>query len=195
MIRPVTHADAKGLAELLHTIEALSQIAKESVEETLARVQKHLARIISSDEHTLLVAEESSRIVGYINVHWHPTFLQADGEGYVSELFVRPEFRSRNIGTLLTEKIIEEGKARACARLCLLNMRNKPSYERAYYSKHGWQERPNAANFIYDLKGNTEGTLRSNFVLRYTHPRETKTISHKGLAFCGGANEKNTDDR
>jgi GNAT superfamily N-acetyltransferase len=79
--------------------------------------------------------------------------LHADGEGYVSELFIHPDFRSRSIGTSLTEKIIEEGRARGCTRLNLLNMRNKPSYKRSYYTKHGWQERPNAANFIYDLKG------------------------------------------
>lgn len=153
MIRTGTQGDARGLTELLHAIEDLSQVAKENVEETLARVHKHIERILSSNEHTLLVAEENGKIVGYINVHWHPTFLHADGEGYISELFIHPNFRSRNLGTLLTEKIIGEGKARGCARLCLLNMRNKPSYERGYYTNHGWAERPNAANFIYDLKG------------------------------------------
>lgn len=153
MIRVVTHNDAKSLAKLLHEIEGLSQIASESFEVTLARVQKHLERIISSNEHTLLVAEESSKVIGYINIHWHPVMLHADGEGYVSELFIHPDFRSRSIGTSLTEKIIEEGRARGYARLNLLNMRNKLSYKRSYYTKHGWQERPNAANFIYDLKG------------------------------------------
>jgi ribosomal protein S18 acetylase RimI-like enzyme len=154
MVRAGTPKDAEGLTKLLHSLEDLSQIGKEKFEETLTRVQKHLTRISSSSEHTLLIAEENNRIVGYINVHWHPTFLHADGEGYVSELFIHPEFRSRNLGTLLTQKIIEEGKARGCARLCLLNMRNKLSYERGYYTKHGWAERPNATNFIYDLKGN-----------------------------------------
>lgn len=152
MIRTGIIGDARGLTELLHNIEDLSQVAKETFEKTLARVQKHLLRLTQSEEHTLLVTEESSQIVGYISVHWHPTFLHANGEGYISELFIHPDFRSRNLGTHLTQKIIEEGKARGCARLCLLNMRNKPSYERGYYIKQGWAERPNAANFIYDLK-------------------------------------------
>lgn len=154
MIRAGTIHDAEGLTRLLHSIEDLTQIGKEDFEETLARVRKHLVRIVSSPEHTLLVAEEDGKIIGYINVHWHPMMLQADGEGYISELFIHLEFRSRGIGTLLTDKIIEEGRALGCARLCLLNMRNKPSYERGYYTKHGWAERPNAANFTYDLKGN-----------------------------------------
>jgi ribosomal protein S18 acetylase RimI-like enzyme len=154
MIRASTCDDAQALTELLHAIEDLSQMAKESFEATLARVQKHLERIVRSNEHTLLVAEENNKIVGYVNAHWQPTMLRADGEGYISELFIHPDFRSRNLGTLLTEKVIEEGKARGCARLSLLNMRHKPSYGRGYDTKRGWQERPNAANFIYDLKGN-----------------------------------------
>ncbi len=152
MIRAVCQTDAEGLTKLLHAIEGLTQIGKESFEATLARVKRHLERIVSGDEHTLLVAEENGQLNGYIHVHWQPMLLLADGEGYISELFVHPEFRSKGIGTRLTDKIIEEGRARGCARLCLLNMRNKPSYERSYYTKNGWAERPNAANFIYDLK-------------------------------------------
>lgn len=154
MIRLAIRDDARALTKLLHAIEDLSTVSKESFETTQTRVQKHLERIVSSNEHTLFVAEENQCVVGYINVHWHPTFLHADGEGYISELFIHPDFRSRNLGTLLIQKTIEEGKTRGCARLCLLNMRNKPSYERGYYTKHGWAERPNAANFIYDLKEN-----------------------------------------
>ncbi len=152
MIRAGIVKDAEGLTRLLHVIEDLSQIGRESFEATLARVQKHLERSVSSTEHTLFVAEDNNKIIGYINVHWHPMMLHADGEGYISELFIHPEFRSRGLGTALTSKIIEEGRARGCARLCLLNMRNKPSYERSYYTKQGWVERPSAVNFIYDLK-------------------------------------------
>ena len=71
------------------------------------------------------------------------------------ELFVHPEVRSKGLGTALLNCIIEEGKSRDCARLTLLNMRNKTSYERAYYAKRGWQERPDAVNFIYDLRSET----------------------------------------
>jgi GNAT superfamily N-acetyltransferase len=154
MIRAGTPSDARALTELLHAIEDLSTVSKESFETTQTRVCKHLERTASSIEHTLLVAEENNQIIGYINAHWHPMMLTADGEGYISELFIHPEFRSKGIGTLLTDRIIQEGRALGCARLCLLNMRHKPSYERGYYTKHGWVERPNAANFIYDLKGN-----------------------------------------
>ncbi len=152
MIRACQLEDARGLTSLLHTLENLSTIATESFEVTLARVKKQLAHIVKSAEHTLLVAVNSERLSAYINVHWHPTLLHADGEGFVSELFVHPEARGEGLGTSLLHSILEEGRVRGCARLSLLNMRNKSSYERAYYTKRGWQERPHAANFVLELK-------------------------------------------
>ena len=38
-------------------------------------------------------------------------------------------------------------------RLHLENFRTKASYERGYYAKHGFSERPVAASFILDLRG------------------------------------------
>ena len=152
MIRPCREDDAEGLSSLLHSLEDLSTIASESFEITLVRVKKQLAHIVKSAEHILLVATKEDEVVAYISAHWHPTLLHADGEGFISELFVHPEERSRGLGTSLLNCIIQEGKVRGCARLSLLNMRNKSSYERAYYTQRGWQERPNAANFVLELK-------------------------------------------
>jgi len=33
----------------------------------------------------------------------------------------------------------------------LVNMRHRESYERQFYSKQGWKERAEAANFVYPL--------------------------------------------
>ena len=137
---------------MLHGLGNLSTVASESFDSTFKRVKKQLAQVARSAEHTLLVAV-SGEIVAYVSVHWHPTLLHADGEGFISELFVHPERRGSGLGTALLRCIIEEGEARGCSRLSLLNMRSKPSYERAYYAKRGWQERPDAVNFVYDLKG------------------------------------------
>ena len=155
MIRPCQVEDTHALTSLLHALGDLSPIAKETFEVTLIRVEKQLAHIVDSAEHTLLVALESDKLVAYVSTHWQPTLLHERGEGFVSELFVHPEARSRGVGTALLNCITEEGQARGCARLSLLNMRNKPSYERAYYAKRGWQERPDAVNFILDLRSGT----------------------------------------
>ena len=152
MIRACQMEDVRGLTSLLRALKGLPTIAAEPLETTLARVRKQLAYIVKSAEHTLLVAVSGEKLIAYISAHWHPTLLHADGEGFISELFVHPEARSRGLGTALLNCIIQEGKGRGCARLSLLNMRNKTSYERSYYAKRGWQERPNAVNFIYDLK-------------------------------------------
>jgi hypothetical protein len=45
----------------------------------------------------------------------------------------------------------EEAKSRGCSRLSLLNMRDRESYQRAFYAKDGWEERTDAANFVFDL--------------------------------------------
>jgi len=36
----------------------------------------------------------------------------------------------------------------------LLNMRKRESYQRNFYQKHGWEERPDAANFVLQLDNN-----------------------------------------
>ena len=155
IIRAGTLEDAAGIARLLHKIEGLGTIGSEAFEMTLARVQTQLSKIFNSQAHTLLVSVKNNAVSAYISVHWHPTFLQADGEGFVSELFVIPEMRSQGIGTRLLEYIENEAKQRGCARLSLLNMKHKASYERRYYQNLGWTERPQAANLILDLKGDS----------------------------------------
>ncbi len=45
-----------------------------------------------------------------------------------------------------------EAARRGCWRLSLLNMRGRESYERAFYAKDGWQEREDAANFVYEVR-------------------------------------------
>jgi len=151
-IRACQEKDAPNLAALLHRLGGMSTIAAETPEVTQARIGKHLARIIASEEHTLLVAVDGETLAGYISVHWHPTFLQADGEGFISELFVHPDYRLKGLGSTLLDQVAGEGVARGCARLSLLNMKHKTSYERGFYQKRNWEERSNAANFTLNLK-------------------------------------------
>lgn len=150
-IRACQQTDAPALAALLHKLEGLSTIGAETLEVTQARIEKHLARIIASDEHTLLVAVEDENLTGYVSVHWHPTFLQADGEGFISELFVHPDYRMKGLGSRLVDQVKSEAVARGCSRLSLLNMKHKKSYERNFYGTRGWEERSYAANFVLNL--------------------------------------------
>ena len=91
------------------------------------------------------------KIVGYGSVHWLPYLFLQGPEGYVSELFVRESARGQGIGRELLRKIEAEARARGCVRLSLINLRNRESYMREFYVKSGWEERPEAANFIYRI--------------------------------------------
>ncbi len=150
VIRSVQVEDAQPLADLVRELGEFSSITKELPAVTLRRAQQHVAIITSSDRHTLLVAEDSGHIIGYCSVHWQP--MMSRHEGFISELFIKSSRRGEGIGTALLERVEEEARTRGCGRLHLENFRTKASYERSYYAKHGWQERPAAASFILDLR-------------------------------------------
>ncbi len=150
VIRPIQPGDAQSLADLVRELGEFSSVTKELPDVTLQRARQNIAIITSSDRHTLLVAENRGQIVGYCSTHWQP--MMSRHEGFISELFVASARRGEGIGTALLERIKEEAKMRGCGRLHLENFRTKASYERSYYAKHGWQERPAAASFILDLR-------------------------------------------
>ena len=70
---------------------------------------------------------------------------------YLSELFVLPAARGRGIGTELLEHVIAGAKTRKASRIMLNNNREKDSYERGFYLKHGFEERSTMANFSLKL--------------------------------------------
>jgi GNAT superfamily N-acetyltransferase len=72
-------------------------------------------------------------------------------ERYVSELFVREAARGQNVGRRLLNLVQTEARRRGCARLSLINLRNRESYQRQFYVKAGWKERSEAANFVYPM--------------------------------------------
>ncbi|MEA4907598.1 MAG: GNAT family N-acetyltransferase [Chloroflexi bacterium] len=150
-IRPAHLEDAAGLAEILIQIGWFSALKDETPEQTRQRVARHLQMCLQDDSHTLYVAAEvrTGRLLGYVAVHWLPYLILSAPEGYVSELFVHPQTRGAGVGLRLLESVQEEALRRGCCRLSLLNFRNRESYQRGFYAKAGWEERPNAANFVY----------------------------------------------
>jgi GNAT superfamily N-acetyltransferase len=70
----------------------------------------------------------------------------------VSELFIAESRRGQGIGARLLDTVAEEARSRGCARLLLLNIRKRESYERGFYRKHGWIEWEDAAVFIYPVE-------------------------------------------
>ena len=152
-IRDARPEDASGVDHVLRSLGWFTHLDAVSSEETQARIAGVVAeKCAVGGDHTLLVAESSARgVVGYLFVHWLPNLIFG-GEGYVSELFVLPDARGQGIGTALLDEARRRGIARGCQRLTLFNRRERESYQRGFYTKHGWVERDDAALFMYYLE-------------------------------------------
>ena len=152
-IRQVIAQDAPQLTELLKEIGWFESFKSEPIEAASQRVRLHIEQCLADNSHSILVAEaRDGAIVGYGSVHWLPYLFLQGPEGLVSELFVRESARGQGVGRELLRNIETEARARGCARLSLINLRNRESYMRQFYVKAGWEERPEAANFIYRIR-------------------------------------------
>ncbi|HEY7319929.1 MAG TPA: GNAT family N-acetyltransferase [Candidatus Binatia bacterium] len=152
-VRNIGAQDAVQIAELLEEIGWFEFFKKESIAAASERVKSHIEQLHADDSHSAFVAETlDGEIVGYVSAHWLPYLFLQGLEGYVSEVFVRESARGQGIGRELLQTIETEAKARGCVRLSLINLRNRESYLRQFYIKAGWEERTEAANFIYRIR-------------------------------------------
>jgi GNAT superfamily N-acetyltransferase len=150
-IRDAVPGDAYAIDAVLRSLGWFTHLDAVSPDETQARIATVIAERCAADgENTLLVAERASTsaVVGYLFVHWLPNLIFG-GEGYVSELFILPEVRNQGIGGALLEAVKRRGIARGYQRLSLFNRRERESYQRGFYTKHGWVERDDTALFMY----------------------------------------------
>ena len=145
--------DVAGIAEILRELGWFADITAEAPVETQARIANELKLCQADDSHAVFVARAAGEaVLGYISVHWNPYLLHKRPDGYISELFIRDNARGQGIGARLLETVEAEALRRGCSRLMLLNMRQRESYQRAFYFKHGWEEHPQAATFIKYLE-------------------------------------------
>jgi GNAT superfamily N-acetyltransferase len=151
-IRRAQVTDTNAITRILRALGWFAHLNSEAYETTEERIAGQLTLCNSADSHSVYVAENSAgEVVGYGGVHWMPTLFLPGPEGYVSELFVGESARGRGVGAQLLDAMQEEARERGCSRLMVVNMRYRESYERGFYRKCGWQERPDAANFILRL--------------------------------------------
>jgi len=152
LIRPARQEDHAALYQMLKDLGWFVLLDELDAEQGRALVAGHLARGLSSGEHLVLVAEDDrGEVVGYASAHWLPYLFKAGPEAYVSELFVRQDRTGQGVGQALLTALEAEARARGCCQLMLLNNRQRPSYQRGFYAKQGWQERDNMANFARPL--------------------------------------------
>jgi GNAT superfamily N-acetyltransferase len=152
-IRHAVKGDAAAIAQILHEMGWFSGLEAESLAQTAVRTEQLLPDGTVVAHHSVYVAEsDEAEVVGYTAVHWLPYFFMTGPEGFVSELFVSPAARGQGVGGQLLAAVQAEAKTRGCTRLSLLNGRHRESYQRQFYEKLGWEERPFMANFVYHFK-------------------------------------------
>lgn len=149
-LRAATEDDASQIAELLKAIGWFPSLQDLSINELEVLVREHLHVLTKNPTNTTLVAmTKEGNLLGYGNVHWLTNLFMSGPEGYVSELFLQPDARGQGLGSAFLDQLVEEAKARGAVRLSLLNGKHRESYERGFYTKNGWEERPQMANFVY----------------------------------------------
>jgi GNAT superfamily N-acetyltransferase len=152
VVRMAQQEDVPIIAEIIRKLGWFPYVGEESPAATERRVLLHLELCDADDSHTVLVAEdEGGTVAGYISVHWLPYLMLAGPEGYLSELFVREDLRGKGVGGALIENIRELAIIKGCSRLMLLNNRERASYEREFYARHGFVERPEMTNWVLTL--------------------------------------------
>lgn len=145
--------DAAALTDLLTGLGSFQHHFGNAPAEVIQeRVRQKLFLNLADKSHSVYVAENpDGRIAGYAAVHWLPYLFLPGPEGFVSELFVQESARGQGLGSRLLAAVKAEAIERGCSRLSLINMRSRESYQRGFYGKQGWEERPEAANFILRL--------------------------------------------
>ncbi|MDM8532855.1 GNAT family N-acetyltransferase [Anaerolineales bacterium HSG25] len=147
-IRLAQLEDAPHLNNLLRDLEFFSYFNEEDPVTSIARIKQYLHQCLTQDSHSIYLVETDAVLVGYTAVQWLTYLFLPGPEGYVTELFIRSDYRGQGLGSQLLAAVEAEAKRRGCARLALINNNTRESYQREFYKKQSWQERQQMVNFI-----------------------------------------------
>ena len=148
-IRLAIQSDARAITEVLQSLKEYPRYRQDALD---VLEKKILTNLRTAFGRTVFVALLESRVIGFIVVHWFVP-LTAPLEGFVSNLFVHAEFSNFGAGTALLEAVNVEARAKGCSRLALNNWRDKISFQRGFYAKHGFVEKPLSARFVLQFEG------------------------------------------
>jgi GNAT superfamily N-acetyltransferase len=147
-IRVATLNDARAIGALLANIDDYPHWKTRDV--TTLEQFAHTSHSAANSDRLVLLAEIENRVIGYAAVTWlRPMF--SGLEGYVSELFIRSDAGGQGAGTALLKAVKSAATTLGCSRLTLVNLKDRESYKRGFYTSRGWEERPNTVRFVLAL--------------------------------------------
>lgn len=145
-IRELIEKDIVNIVELITEYKLESK--KEITDKDIKEVHQLLKEILDSEGSKILVAKNNNRVSGYICFHIYNFPLILGKECYISDLLVSNEIRGKGAGKKLIDAVEKEAKEMGAIRLILNNPKEAISYKRSFYSKLGFTERENFANFV-----------------------------------------------
>ena len=89
------------------------------------------------ENRELLVAEEDSRIIGFIHYVVHEDIIDGGPNSFISAFYVTPAYRGRGVGTLLLKEAIEDSLARGAVGVetSTIHAAAKKLYERNHFKQ------------------------------------------------------------
>lgn len=149
LIRELKKSDINRLIELIidYKKESNQKLSADKTE----KIRELFTALINKEDSIPLVCEIDNTVQGYINAHILNFPLLTGKECYVSDLLINREVRGKGIGNRLIENLKVEAKKKECIRLMLNNPKEAKSYKTSFYSKKGFIERSNFANFVLNL--------------------------------------------
>ena len=128
-IRPVEEDDFKQLIELFREFATFEKLP-EKMTNTVEKMMEDREYL-----HCFVAVDRQNEIVGYVT-YFFSYYTWIGKSLYMDDLYVRPEFRSTGIGTMLINRVIEFAKTENCRKLrWQVSEWNKPAIE--FYRKLG----------------------------------------------------------
>ncbi|MDE2837322.1 MAG: GNAT family N-acetyltransferase [Chloroflexota bacterium] len=145
-LRAAQASDAAGITDLVAAL-ARERGGTTDADAVVAAVEE----CIGDPGHEIIIAAAGEEAVAYVAVHWVPFPMLGGREGYVSDLIVRADWRGHGLGNRLMEAAELRAREMGCARLMLNNRVAAESFERGFFTKAGFRQRTDFANFVKTL--------------------------------------------
>lgn len=148
MVRRARPGDAGAVLALVHQLGYAPD--ERNFDETFAQVVRH-------PEAAVFVATEGLRIIGYLVLTHRPHIRLGGRAAVIDELIVDSVRRSEGIGSVLLQSALDHARSIGCRRVELQTRRSRESFQRGFYSSHGFKEEDRAVMRLEPIPHSRKG--------------------------------------